>query len=221
MTHDTWLATHSYLQPLASLQEQVNSTLDEILTVSDCIPVWDNYPMIFMPVCLYCRAPKAASIFEPAERIIALLLERLASTSLPDPLAEESNTLDARNASRERCTSPCVSLADLRCRIPMFLPRLAALPWLDSVVSVSASVGDSIWQLAGRRSLAPRLLSYLWIIAGHGATGRNRSRASPASGLWPLRYALGIPENGLPVLRNTGPSPARGAGSRRRSRSSH
>ncbi len=95
MTHDTWLATHSYLQPLASLQEQVNSTLDEILTVSDCIPVWDNYADDFHAGVPLMQSSKSGIDFKPAERIIALLLERLASTSLPHPLAEQISTLDA------------------------------------------------------------------------------------------------------------------------------
>lgn len=94
MTHDTWFATHSYLQPLASLQEQVNSTLDEILTVSDCIPVWDNYADDFHAGVPLLQSSKSGIDFKPAERIITLLLERLTSMPLPHPLAAQISTLD-------------------------------------------------------------------------------------------------------------------------------
>ena len=177
--------------------------------------------MIFKQAFLYCRARKPASTLSLPERMIASLIEKLASSSLPGGLAEESKALDAelcheRNALRH-------ALAWLICDVafPCSYPGLLRyLGWI-ALSQYLRPLVQGIWQLAGRRSLAPRLLSYLWIIAGYGATGWSRSRASPASGLWPLQYALGIPENGLPVLRNAGSSPARGAGNRRRSRSAH
>ena len=99
MTHDTWLAAHSYLQPLASLQEQVNSTLDEILTVSDCIPVWDNYADDFHAGVPLLQSSKSGIDFKPAERIIALLLERLAINVVAAPAGRADQHSGCGNAS--------------------------------------------------------------------------------------------------------------------------
>jgi len=95
MTQDAWLATHTYLQPLASLHAQVNGALDEILTVCDCIPAWANYADDFHAGVPLLRSSRAGIDFKPAEKIVVLLLERLASMPLPRPLTEQIRTLDA------------------------------------------------------------------------------------------------------------------------------
>lgn len=105
MTHDTWLATHSYLQPMASLQQQVNTAMSGISAMSPPIPRWDNYSDDFQTGVPLLQSSKAGVDLEPAERMIASLIEKLASSSLPGGLAEESKALDAelcheRNALR-------------------------------------------------------------------------------------------------------------------------
>src|SRR6476619_5931642 len=95
MTLDTWLATHSYLQPLALLHEQVNTAIGEISATRPPIPRWDNYSDDFHTGVPLLQSSKAGIDLEPAEGMITLLVEKLAASSLPGRLAEESKTLDA------------------------------------------------------------------------------------------------------------------------------
>ena len=95
MTHDAWLAEHSYLRPLASFHDQVNGTLNEILTFSDCIPAWANYQDDFDAGVPLLQSSRSAIDLGPAKTIIKMLLERLAATSLPDPTGEQIRTLCA------------------------------------------------------------------------------------------------------------------------------
>jgi len=99
MTHDAWLAGHPYLQPLASFHDQVNGALDEILTVSDCIPAWANYQDDFDAVVPLLQSPRSAIDLGPAKIILKMLLEGLAATSLPDPPGEQIRTLHAELSS--------------------------------------------------------------------------------------------------------------------------
>jgi FdhE protein len=106
MTLDTWLATHSYLQPLATLQNQVNTAMGGISTTRPAIPRWDNYSDDFYTGVPLLQSPKAGIDLEPAEGMITLLIEKLATSSLPKRLAEESKALDAelrheKNALRQ------------------------------------------------------------------------------------------------------------------------
>src|SRR5690242_7489615 len=95
MKHDTWLATHSYLQPLASLHAQVNGALDDILTTCNHVPAWANYEDDFVAGVPLLQSSRTAIDLGPAKTIIKMLLERLAATSLPDPTGEEIRSLCA------------------------------------------------------------------------------------------------------------------------------
>ena len=94
MTQHKWLAAHPYLHSLASFHAHVNRVLEGIPTVSIQIPVWNNYADDFDAGVPLLRSSKAGIDLKPAEQIIALLLERLASASLPRQLAEQIRTLD-------------------------------------------------------------------------------------------------------------------------------
>lgn len=97
MTQDTWLAAHSYLQPLASLHAQVNGALDEILTVSDCIPVWASYADDFHAGVPLLHSSAVGIDFSPAESMVTLLMERLESMPLPHAPAEQIGALAAES----------------------------------------------------------------------------------------------------------------------------
>lgn len=95
MTLDTWLVTHSYLQPLAAVQMQVNTAISGLSITSPRIPRWDDYSNDFHTGVPLLQSSKACIDLEPAEGMIALLVEKLASSSLPGRLAEESKALHA------------------------------------------------------------------------------------------------------------------------------
>lgn len=95
MTQHNWLAAHPYLHSLASFHAQVSRVLEGIPIVSIQSPVWNNYADDFDAGVSLLRSSKAGIDFKVAEQIIALLLEKLASTSLPKELAEQIRTLDA------------------------------------------------------------------------------------------------------------------------------
>ena len=113
MTQDAWLAGHSYLQPLASFHDQVNGALDEILTVSNCIPIWANYENDFASGVPLLQSSRSAIDLGPAKIILKMLLERLAATSLPDPPREQIRGLVRRVAQWSRCSTACDRVAAL------------------------------------------------------------------------------------------------------------
>ena len=113
MTHDAWLAGHSYLQPLASFHNQVNSALDEILTVSNCVPAWADYENDFDAGVPLLQSSRSAIDLGPAKTIIKMLLERLATTPLPEPTADQIRTLSRGTAQWSRCSAACGRLAAL------------------------------------------------------------------------------------------------------------
>jgi FdhE protein len=182
MTHDTWLATHSYLQPLALLHAQVNGALEEILTVSNCLPAWAGYADDFHAGVPLLQSPRSGIDFKPAETIITLLLERLASTQLPRPLAEQISTLDAEMrqhpATPRRVVAGLLHEASLTSSYPGLLRYLGWLVlsrhlhpvteafdrcrmedhWLRSYCPACGSL-PAMAQLAGTGPLRRRLLA--------------------------------------------------------------
>ncbi|HEY2912247.1 MAG TPA: hypothetical protein VGK21_02710, partial [Candidatus Angelobacter sp.] len=94
MNQNGWLETHSYLQPLASLHAHINAEIAEIPIVRPSIPEWDGYADDFYAAVPLLHSPKAGIDLDPAERYIALLIEKLAASSLPYSLAKESKVLN-------------------------------------------------------------------------------------------------------------------------------
>lgn len=95
MTQDGWLAEHPYLQPLASLHTIVNIAMAEVPVVSPLVPEWDCYAGDFHAGLPLLQSSRAAIDLKPAARTIVLLVEKLASSSSPGTLAEDSRTLHA------------------------------------------------------------------------------------------------------------------------------
>lgn len=106
MDQNGWLKTHSYLQPLASLQEQVNATIAEIPIASPSIPEWDGYVDDFHAAIPLLHSAKVHVDLEPAEQYIASLLEKLAVSPLPYSLVADSKILKS-----ELCRAPNVHSA--------------------------------------------------------------------------------------------------------------
>jgi FdhE protein len=101
MNQNGWLETHSYLQPLASLQAHINAEIAEIPIASPSTPEWDGYADDFHAAVPLLHSPKAGIDLDPVEKYIALLVQKLAASSLPYSLAEESKILNA-----ELCHAP-------------------------------------------------------------------------------------------------------------------
>ena len=101
MNPNGWLKTHSYLQPLASLQAHIDAEMAEIPIVHPSIPEWDGYADDFHAAVPLLHSPKARIDLEPVEKYIALLVEKLAASSLSYSLAAESKVLNT-----ELCHAP-------------------------------------------------------------------------------------------------------------------
>src|SRR5215469_1195640 len=93
MTQDGWLAAHPYLQPLASLRTIIQAAMAETPVASPEVPEWDHYAGDFRSGIPLLQSSGAAIDLDPAARTIVLLVERLASSSLPGTLAKDSRAL--------------------------------------------------------------------------------------------------------------------------------
>ena len=109
MDQNGWLQTHSYLQPLALLQAQVNAEIAQIPIASPAIPEWNCYADDFHAAVPLLHSPKARIDLEPVETYISSLAKKLAESSLPRNLLEDSKIL-----SSELCRIPdahCAAVA--------------------------------------------------------------------------------------------------------------
>jgi FdhE protein len=135
MNQNGWLKTHSYLQPLASLQAQINAEIAEIPIVRPSIPEWDGYADDFYAAVPLLHSPKARIDLDPVEKYIALLVEKLAASSLPYSLAEESKVLNTELCQAPN--APCAAVgwllhdAPFTTSVPGFLRYIGwkALSW--------------------------------------------------------------------------------------------
>ena len=93
MTHDTWLATHPYLQPVAEVDALVAITAAESCLPLDSIPDWDGYADDFHAGVPLLKSAKVAIDFSPPEAAVRVLVTKLASSPLPDTLALPPNRL--------------------------------------------------------------------------------------------------------------------------------
>ena len=95
MTQDQWLATHPYLEPLASFHTIVNTAMAGISAPTPRLPDWDRYVDDFQSGVPLLKSSRAGIDLEPAARMMVLLVERLASSPSPGALAEDCRTLQA------------------------------------------------------------------------------------------------------------------------------
>jgi FdhE protein len=137
MTRDAWVEAHPYLQPLARFCAHVESAASAIEIAGAAIPSFDEYARDFADGVPLAHSLSAAIDFEPAERAITALVDKLASSTSAERLA--SSTLGDKHATEAR---------DLAAELRDASPRV--VPWL---------LGDG--DLA---PCAPGLLKYLgWV----------------------------------------------------------
>jgi FdhE protein len=107
LNQNGWMKAHCYLQPLASLQAHVDAEIAGIPIPSPSIPQWDIYNDDFHAGIPLLESAGVRVDVEPAEKYFALLVERLAVSSLPGSLGVDSKILNAEL----RCASNAAHLA--------------------------------------------------------------------------------------------------------------
>lgn len=96
MTQDLWLAGHPYLCSIAEFHAQVVTAGAGIPGRSAHIPNWEDYIADYQAGIPLLRSSRVAIDFEPAEAILASLLDGLASKRLPEKFEAECRVLDAQ-----------------------------------------------------------------------------------------------------------------------------
>ncbi len=95
MTRDAWLAAHPYLQPVADVHTLVETAAAEIGVPVASIPDWDDYAPDFYAGVPLLRSSKAAIDLSAPEQAVLSLIEKLASSPLPEKLAQQCRVLEA------------------------------------------------------------------------------------------------------------------------------
>lgn len=106
MTEDVWLKKHPYLQPLAYLHAQVTTAAAKSTKNYARVPSWEQYLNDFRSGIPLLHSSSFALELEPVETITRGIVERLASTHLPDKLANESRALHADLCRHTHCRIP-------------------------------------------------------------------------------------------------------------------
>jgi FdhE protein len=95
MTRDVWLARHPYLQPVADVHALVETAAAGIAVPTPPIPDWDEYAADFHAGVPLLRSTTVVFDFASVETAVHSLTRRLASSSLPEPLATRCRVLVA------------------------------------------------------------------------------------------------------------------------------
>ena len=95
MTQEIWLAKHPYLQSVADFRAQVEMVAAGIPSPKALVPHWDHYIGDFQAGVPLLHSFNAAIDLRPAGRMVASMVEALASRPLLPPLAEEVRALVA------------------------------------------------------------------------------------------------------------------------------
>jgi FdhE protein len=153
MTQDVWLARHPYLEPVADFEAWVDAAVAEVSIPKASIPRWDGYVGDFHDGVPLLHSSGTAIDLGPAERIVASLVERLASKPLPGKLAEESRALETElhgDSDSARQNVAWLLEGDLSSRthagLLHYLGWTALARYLGPVVSAFASWRDEeLW----------------------------------------------------------------------------
>lgn len=94
MTPELWLEAHSYLRRFADFSAEVDHAAAEIAVFDAGIPDWELYRRDFFAGVPLLSSGVAAVDLEPAGRMAAELIARLASATSPGILAAETRGLD-------------------------------------------------------------------------------------------------------------------------------
>jgi FdhE protein len=95
MTRDMWLERHPYLQPVADVHAIVEATATGIEVPTAPIPDWNQYAADFHAGVPLLKSSTTAFDFASAEPAVHSLIRRLASASLPEPLAMACRDIEA------------------------------------------------------------------------------------------------------------------------------
>jgi FdhE protein len=96
MTQDVWLRKHPYLRSVADFHTQVATAAASIPNGRVDIPNWEDYASDYQLGIPLLRSSHAAIDCQPVEAILVLLVESLASKSLPERLAMECRVSGAQ-----------------------------------------------------------------------------------------------------------------------------
>jgi len=99
MTGEVWLEQHPYLQPVAHVHALVEEAADGIAVPTAPVPNWDRYATDFLAGVPLLKAFSYTFDFAAAEVAAHTLIRKLASDSLPEPLATQCRELDAELAT--------------------------------------------------------------------------------------------------------------------------
>jgi FdhE protein len=93
MNQDLWLTRHPYLEPVARFQAQVDRAGD-LLVSKPSTPNWDRYHADFDRGVPLLLATAAEIDFQPAEKTVMTLVERLAAGALGGEIGVEIKALN-------------------------------------------------------------------------------------------------------------------------------
>ena len=101
MTRDEWLARHPDLQPVADVHALVEAAAIGIALPTAPIPDWEHYAADLHAGVPLLQSSTVAFDFAAAESAVDSLIGRLASASLPEPLATSCRDLEAKLATTD------------------------------------------------------------------------------------------------------------------------
>ena len=107
MTHDAWVTSHPYLQPVAFLHAQVNHDIAASTATNLELPPWEDYIRDFVAGVPLLHSSAVAIDYRPVEKIIRSNVERLTASPMPQ-IADEIKGLIARGSLSEGMALPPV-----------------------------------------------------------------------------------------------------------------
>ena len=119
MTQAAWLTSHPYLASVAEFDAQVATAAANIRSGDVNIPNWDDYIADYHAGVPLLGSSSVAIDFEPAGAVLISLVENLASTPLPEELADQCR--DLHNQLRGEKNAPRLA-AGLVTRTARFQP---------------------------------------------------------------------------------------------------
>jgi hypothetical protein len=198
MTPDLWLKAHSYLRPLADLSAQVDRAAAGIDVLDARVLDWEDYRSDFLAGVPLLPSTAAAVDLEPGGRMAGALLERLASGT-SGRLAAETRAL-ATELRRETWGSR--RIADFLLGDETLTPPFPGLLRYVAWTAMARFLGpvEHLRRLARRGAMGSPALPDVRIPARDGPAGRRRHRARASAVVRPLRDALAVQANRVPVL---------------------
>ncbi len=94
MNQETWVTSHPYLQPVASLHRQIDAEMAGMTVASSEMPAWDDYTGDFVAGVPLLRSSALSIDCLPAEKMIRSKVERLTASPLPS-IADETRIVAA------------------------------------------------------------------------------------------------------------------------------